>query len=104
MLHEFGHALGCLHEHQSPVAGINWDKPAVYEYCEALNPPWDKEYVDKNIFEIYNTNQTLFTPFDPTSIMIYPIPKGLTTDGFEVGWNSELSQTDKDFIKEMTRL
>ena len=101
--HEFGHALGCVHEHQNPEAGIKWNHPAVYEYCRALNPLWNKEWVDTNIFAIYDTDQTQFTEFDPTSIMIYPIPKGLTTDGFEVGWNSELSKIDKAFIKEMTR-
>ena len=25
VIHEFGHALGCIHEHQSPAAGIPWD-------------------------------------------------------------------------------
>jgi serralysin len=31
VLHEFGHALGAIHEHQNPVANIPWDKPKVYE-------------------------------------------------------------------------
>ncbi len=32
VLHEFGHALGGIHEHQSPASGvIPWDKPKVYE-------------------------------------------------------------------------
>jgi Matrixin len=26
VLHEFGHALGLIHEHQSPAGGIRWDK------------------------------------------------------------------------------
>ncbi len=26
VLHEFGHALGCIHEHQNPSAKIPWDK------------------------------------------------------------------------------
>ena len=32
--HEFGHALGMIHEHQNPDAlgKIPWDKPKVYEY------------------------------------------------------------------------
>lgn len=32
VLHEFGHALGAIHEHQHPEAAIPWDKPKVYEY------------------------------------------------------------------------
>ena len=30
--HEFGHALGMIHEHQNPAAKIPWDKPKVYAY------------------------------------------------------------------------
>jgi len=26
VLHEFGHALGCIHEHQQPKFGRVWDK------------------------------------------------------------------------------
>ena len=32
VLHEFGHALGAVHEHQSPAVRIPWDKEAVYAY------------------------------------------------------------------------
>ena len=30
VLHEFGHALGLVHEHQSPTAEIPWDRDPVY--------------------------------------------------------------------------
>ena len=42
VIHEFGHALGCIHEHQSPAADIPWDKEAVYRYY--MGPPnnWSK--------------------------------------------------------------
>jgi len=101
VLHEFGHALGCLHEHQTPGGGIKWDKPKVYEVYARLNPPWSQAKVDENIFNTYSAAQTVHTPLDRTSIMMYPIDKELTTDGFEVGWNKVLSQTDKDFIRQM---
>ena len=29
VLHEFGHALGLIHEHQNPEGGIEWNEPAV---------------------------------------------------------------------------
>src|SRR5262249_14433274 len=32
VLHEFGHALGLIHEHQSPSATIPWDREAVTRY------------------------------------------------------------------------
>ena len=37
VLHEFGHALGAIHEHQHPDAGIPWNKEAVYQ--NTLNRP-----------------------------------------------------------------
>jgi len=36
VLHEFGHVLGLVHEYQSPVNHISWNKPAVYAYYAEL--------------------------------------------------------------------
>lgn len=98
VLHEFGHALGMHHEHQSPVAGIKWDKPAVYAYYAQLSPPWSKRQVDSNLFEVLQPGLTNFSAFDRKSIMLYPISNAFTTDDFSVGWNSDLSETDKQFM------
>ena len=97
ILHEFGHALGCIHEHQSPSAGILWNKPVVYEYYEQ-EYKWEKAKVDKNIFQAYDKNITQFSSFDETSIMNYPIPVQLTTNEYSTTWNNELSEADKSFI------
>lgn len=96
--HEFGHALGCLHEHQNPAASINWNVEAVYRYY--MGPPnnWSKEDVDSNLFEAYARDKTQFTDFDRKSIMIYAIPPQHTLDGYTVSTNSKLSRTDIDFI------
>jgi hypothetical protein len=98
VLHEFGHALGLLHEHQSPAANIPWNFPAVYEYYKQTQG-WSKEQVDENIFRKYSESETNSTVYDPQSIMEYAIPKELTLNGFSVGWNYELSPEDKVFIK-----
>ena len=98
VLHEFGHAIGCLHEHQNPAADIKWNEQAVYQYY--MGPPnnWSKEEVDGNLFESYAQDKTQFTDFDTKSIMIYAIPPEHTTDGYTVSTNSALSQTDIQFI------
>ena len=36
---------------------------------------------------------------DPLSIMHYPVPAEVTRDGRGIGYNTELSQGDIDFIK-----
>jgi hypothetical protein len=96
VLHEFGHVLGCLHEHQNPSAGIKWNKPAVYEYYLKLG--WVKADVDENVFESYDCDLTQFSEFDRHSIMLYAIPSRFTTNGFSVDWNDDLSEMDKEFI------
>ena len=98
VLHEFGHALGCIHEHQNPVAEIPWNKPAVYRLYAGPPNFWPKEKVDINFFQKYAANQTQFSEFDRRSIMLYPISKDLTDGVFEVGWNMDLSEVDKSYI------
>ena len=86
VLHEFGHVLACIHEHSTPTAGIQWDKPSVYRDFEGR---WSIEEVDRNILNKYSKTQTQYTDFDPESIMVYRIPKNWTTNGYSVGWNEK---------------
>ena len=97
--HEFGHALGMIHEHQNPDAlgKIPWDKPKVYAYYAQQG--WDHGDVDSNIFEVYDEDSTNHTTFDPTSIMEYAVPDELTIGSFSIGWNTEFSAADIQFMK-----
>lgn len=98
ILHEFGHALGMIHEHQSPAAGIPWNRPAVYYYYYTTMG-WDSATVDEQIFRQYEQSQTNFSQYDRLSIMHYPIPAALLTDpAFAVGWNTNLSASDAAFV------
>lgn len=96
--HEFGHALGCIHEHQNPANNIPWDKEVVYRYYQGPPNFWSREQVDINLFTRYEADITQFSAFDPQSIMLYPIPNEFTVGDFEVGWNHTLSATDKQYI------
>ena len=97
--HEFGHALGMIHEHQNPDAlgKIPWDEPKVYAYYAQQG--WSREDVDANIFDVYDEDMTNFTTFDPLSIMQYAIPDSLTIGTYSVGWNTTLSATDVSFMR-----
>ncbi|APB75620.1 M12 family metallopeptidase [Paenibacillus polymyxa] len=96
-LHEFGHALGFGHEHLHPLVNIPWDKEKVYAYYEGPPNNWDRDDIDNNIFNKYPFEDTQFTHFDTKSIMLYAIPDELTIGEYKVGWNTDLSETDKEF-------
>ena len=95
-LHEFGHALGAIHEHSSPVADIQWDKPAVY--AQYAKYGWSQSQVDNNLFSKYSASQVTNSVYDPESIMHYPVNNNLTLNNYSVGYNRELSALDKEFI------
>lgn len=100
-LHEFGHALGMIHEHQHPVAGIPWDTAKVYEYYMAAPNNWTRDDVDQNLFEKYNTTQTQFCKYDKYSIMHYSVPEAHTIGTYSVGNNTVLSDEDKSLMSKL---
>ena len=98
VIHEFGHALGLIHEHQSASAAIPWDIPKVYQYYQETQG-WSKDEVDNNIFFRYSRDSTQHSSYDRYSIMHYAIPAYLLLDeSFSVGWNTSLSDLDKSYI------
>lgn len=99
ILHEFGHAIGAVHEHQSPRANIPWNKPVVYR--ELGGPPnnWPKEKIDRNMFRTYPHNEVKSSNFDKHSVMIYWIPSRSTTNGMSTNYTTTLSERDQAFIK-----
>jgi serralysin len=96
IVHEFGHAIGMVHEQSHPEISIKWDKPAVYRRYESQG--WSKAQADSNVFFKYSKLVTQFSEYDRSSIMHYPIPPELTTDGVAVGCYTDLSAMDKAFI------
>ncbi len=98
VMHEMGHAIGFLHEHFSPVSGINWNKEAVYKDIMESNG-WTKEQIDYNLFQQFATSYTNGTNYDNKSIMHYYIKSNWTFDGYSVKSNFALSEGDKELAK-----
>jgi hypothetical protein len=98
VLHEFGHALGLVHEHQSPAAAIPWSHAEVYAYYAGPPNYWTREEVDRNVFARYAQTQTNHSEFDAQSIMLYPIPGEFTGGALVVGFNRALSAIDRAHI------
>ena len=96
--HEFGHALGLVHEHQHPDVGIQWNKDEIYRVMALPPNEWDRRTVDRNYFDRYSRDIHKFTDFDPDSVMLYAVPKAWTLDGRTFRTNSELSALDREFI------
>jgi hypothetical protein len=94
--HEFGHALGLEHEHQHPDHTINWDKDRWYE--EGVRLGLSKAEIDHNVLNPFDPDLTTRSAYDPKSIMHYKTPAWVTTDGYEVPFNEELSEGDKAFM------
>lgn len=95
VLHEFGHALGLIHEHQSPAASIPWNYDAVYAFYAGPPNFWSREEIERNLFARYAVAETNFSEFDPLSIMGYAIPQAFTDGTFAIGVNRTLSDTDR---------
>lgn len=100
VLHEFGHAVGCVHEQANPAARIPWNVAKVYEFYRKWQG-WDDDTTFANVLRRYSGNEVVHGPHDPHSIMQYPVPPELTHGGFSIGWNSELSAGDRAFIAQL---
>lgn len=97
--HEFGHAIGLVHEHSSPVAGIHWDQPVVYAALARSPNFWTPAQVDHNVFRKYTSPSINHTAFDPASVMLYTFPPEWTTDRLSFAENPNLSPTDAAFVR-----
>jgi hypothetical protein len=99
-IHEFGHVLGLIHEHQNVKDNpIKWDEDAVYKWA-ASTQGWDKKTTDINILQKYDKTQINGTIFDPLSIMLYFFPAELTLNNKGTRQNLRLSGYDVQFVNQ----
>jgi hypothetical protein len=116
VLHEFGHAIGLRHEHQSPAIAYTWNQTQII--ADTRNWGWSAETTRYSIIDgvlASGKDRSAFftTKFDPKSIMIYSIPKNwvsandladpqrcpnATTSNYCAGSTSQLSNGDKNGI------
>lgn len=80
VLHEFGHALGFYHEHQSPVSRCDFDWKTLYAYLAGPPNFWSKEKVDFNLGKMPAGGLT-YSPHDKYSIMHYSFPDWMFLSG-----------------------
>jgi len=98
VIHEFGHALGMIHEHQNPDGNpIQWNRKLVYEWAKQTQG-WDEETAYAQIIQPYLTDAINGSKFDPQSIMLYFFPGKLTTNNQGTHENLRLSPQDVIYL------
>jgi hypothetical protein len=101
ILHEFGHMLGMIHEHQNPRGKqIDWNVPVVESWAQDTQG-WDAATTKKNIIDPYKINQINGSSFDENSIMLYFFPTCLVNKGTGTHQNFNLSKTDIEWMQKM---
>ncbi|KAF9461763.1 hypothetical protein BDZ94DRAFT_1167173, partial [Collybia nuda] len=72
ILHEFGHVLGLMHEHESPARSgiIRLKEKEIIQYY-SKNQGWDEATVRAQVLDVYSKDSVSnYSQFDPTSIMM----------------------------------
>ena len=126
VLHEFGHAMGMIHEHQNPKNNtIQWNKPVVYEELQRTNG-WSTQQVNENMFRKYGDAQMCAkvkalapysdqqedirgycegdmvngSEYDPHSIMHYWYPpRWIVAGNANVPVNTTFSPLDEEWLR-----
>jgi len=101
VIHEFGHAIGLIHEHQNPLGkDIEWNTKVLYRWASQTQG-WDDQTTYTNIVEKYSIEQLNGSSFDPYSIMLYFFPAQVTLDGKGTRQNLQLSEVDVQYISKI---
>jgi hypothetical protein len=108
MLHELGHALGLLHEHQSPASRCNdeFDWPKIMDAFTRNGPDgkpiWTEAQVRHNFEALVASPRLKTLPYDTHSIMHYALPAWMFKRGEQsrcfVTEAVDLSDEDRETI------
>src|SRR5690606_173425 len=103
VIHEFGHALGFHHEHQTPALECDFDWNKLYEYLGGPPNYWPKWKVDHNLRQLQSGGM-IYSAHDKHSIMHYSFPAWMFVTGENspcyTDENTDLSETDKEMMGE----
>ncbi|KAK7678936.1 hypothetical protein QCA50_018076 [Cerrena zonata] len=106
ILHECGHMLGFVHEHQSParVKELTYDKKSEYNLLIVIATiryyadTWQPELVKHNVLRIYDEEGlAAYSPFDNMSIMLYDILACMNAQHRHISRPYQLSPTDQAY-------
>lgn len=82
VLHEFGHMLGAVHEHQHPDAHVPWNEPLLSSLLKQAG--YSEPLIRQNFLDTYEAADFRYSPYDRESIMHFDVPNALTLGDFEI--------------------
>jgi hypothetical protein len=106
IVHEFGHALGMIHEHQTPFNNpLIWNTQALYDYFGGAPNNWSQSDIDFNIINRYTSSNINGSDFDGNSIMKYAFSSSFlvnpspTVSAYATKTNFVMSNCDMAWLK-----
>lgn len=94
ILHEFGHVLGLIHEHQNIDRTFHLDENKTLDYCKTLYN-FSEAQCRINIISTVSGKDYYLSKYDPSSIMHYSIHPGFFDNKITFRSNNSLSLLDK---------
>lgn len=105
VLHEFGHALGLRHEHHHPQVGIVWNRRAVIADLRSRGIANPESWAENNLFTRFTESHSCGgSAFDRNSVMLYPVDRTWTRNGFSSGFNENISTGDRRCLVRVYRM
>lgn len=102
ILHEFGHVMAFIHEHQNPNFNLEMDEEFIYTWCREQRS-FSRSTCHRNIIQKASFEDVIPSDFDIKSMMMYKMPQEFFVDGDVAADlpNYELSDLDKQMASQL---
>ena len=105
VLHEFGHAIGLVHEHQNSIGQKNplrFDMEKLRKYVRVtMGNNWTDARIKRDITNTLDSTTLNGSTYDPKSVMLYFFPASIMENNEGTAQNFKLSPTDIKVIQSM---
>jgi hypothetical protein len=105
VLHEFGHAIGLIHEHQNSIGQKNplrFNMEKLRKYVRhTMGNNWSDSRIKRDITDTLDSTTLNGSTYDPNSIMLYFFPGSIMENKVGTPQNFKLSPTDVKVIESM---
>jgi hypothetical protein len=96
--HEFGHAIGCVHEHMRSELVAKLDVRKTRRYFQQTQG-WTAREVDQQVLTPLESRSIFGTDLaDEDSVMCYQLPGSITKDGKPIKGGADINANDAAFI------